>query len=495
MRYLLAIIASALSSFAIAQSGLYNENYRPQFHFSPAKNWLNDPNGLIYQDGVYHLFYQYNPLGTKWGHMSWGHSITKDLIHWKELPVALNEINDTMIFSGSAVIDKNNSAGFAKNANDAALVAIYTAHQENRKQAQHLAFSNDKGNTWTHYDKNPVLDQNKKDFRDPQVFWYEKDKKWIMALAEPYLHQISFFASTNLKNWEYQSAFGPAGDTTGIWECPSLFLAPVVGQPDQKRWVLLVSQNSSMQYFTGDFDGKKFNSDEPATTLKRPDYGPDYYAAITYNNLPANAKPTSIGWLNSWNYANEIPTSTWRGAMSLPRELALKKDGNSWRLVQSPVPAIKNIRGKGGSVQPLSFEGRKDLSLTGQQFEIVFELDLSSTSDAGLVVGKGSVNETLIGYDKMKKTLYIDRSRSGDISFTKDFGKRYEAPLSLTDNRIKLQVFFDNSIIEVFANDGELVMTAQIFPSKTDNKVQLYSNGGMAKVSAIEYWIIGSIWK
>ena len=495
MKQLLVIAASVIYSLATAQTLPYKENFRPQFHFSPVKNWLNDPNGLVYQEGAYHLFYQYNPFGTKWGHMSWGHAVSKDLVIWKELPVALSEINDIMIFSGSAVLDKNNSAGFAKNAKDETLVAIYTAHQENLKQAQHLAFSNDKGNTWTHYDKNPVLDQNKKDFRDPQVFWYEKDKKWIMALAEPYLHQISFFNSTDLKKWNYLHSFGPAGDTSAVWECPSLFLAPVIGQPDQKKWVLLVSQNSSMQYFTGDFDGTQFYSDEPAANIKRPDDGPDYYAAITYNDLPANAKPTSIGWINSWNYANEIPTTSWRGAMSIPRELALKKIGNSWRLMQSPVPAIKNLRKNGGTVQPLSFEGRKDIALTGQQFEIILEIDLSSASEAGIIVGKGSVNETLIGYDKTKKTLYIDRSRSGDISFAKNFGKRYEAPLSLTGNRIRLQLYFDKSIIEVFANDGEAVMTAQIFPTAADNKVQLYSNGGPARFTGLEYWAMESIWK
>ena len=473
MKYLLAIFASAITSLAIAQSSTYKENYRPQFHFSSAKNWLNDPNGLVYHDGVYHLFYQYNPFGTKWGHMSWGHAVSKDLVYWKELPVALSEINDIMIFSGSAVVDKNNSAGFAKNGNAAPLIAIYTAHQENLKQAQALAYSNDKGNTWTHYDKNPVLDQNKKDFRDPQVFWYEKDRKWIMAVSEPFLHQISFYSSSDLKKWDYQSAFGPAGDTVAVWECPSLFLAPIIGQPEQKRWVLLVSQNSSMQYFTGDFDGKRFHSDDPATTIKRPDDGPDYYAAITYNDLPANAKPVSIGWINSWYYGNEVPTSTWRGAMSIPRELVLKKEGAGWKLVQFPVPTIKNLRKKGGTIQSLSVEGRKDIPLTGQQFEISFEIDLSLSADAGIIVGKGAVNETLIGYDKSKGVLYIDRTKSGDVSFAKDFGKRYEAPLALTGNRMKLHVFFDNSIIEVFANDGVAAMTAQVFPVRTPRSASL----------------------
>ena len=337
------LILFVTSMIIVAQPNLYTEKYRPRFHFSPAKNWTNDPNGLVYFDGEYHLFYQYNPYGNKWGHMSWGHAVSADLLHWKHLPLAIPEKDSVMIFSGSAVVDKNNSSGFSNKHGQTPMVAIYTAHisdsskPDNYRQEQHIAYSLDKGRSWTKYSGNPVLDLHKKDFRDPKVFWYDKDKKWIMAVVLPHEHIVQFYSSHNLKEWTYLSDFGPAGDATNIWECPDLLQVPVEDNPGKMKWVLLNSQQTTMQYFVGEFDGTKFINENPANKIFRPDYGPDYYAAITYNNLPASQLPVFLGWANNWSYANDIPTFPWKSAMALPRSLSLKKFDSEWTLVQRPI--------------------------------------------------------------------------------------------------------------------------------------------------------------
>ena len=304
-----------VSSVIVAQDNLYKEKHRPQFHFSPAKNWTNDPNGLVYFAGEYHLFNQYNPYGNKWGHMSWGHAVSPDLVHWKHLPVAIPEKDSIMIFSGSAVIDKTNTSGFATKPGQVPMVAIYTAHiianpskPDDYRQEQHIAYSLDKGRTWTKYSGNPVLDIHKKDFRDPKVFRYEKDKKWIMAVVLPHEHKVQFYSSLNLKQWTYLSDFGPAGDIQNIWECPDLLQVPIENAGGKKKWVLINSQQTTMQYFVGDFDGKTFQNENPSEKIYRPDYGPDYYAAVTYN-LPTNQSPVLLGWANNWTYANDIPPS------------------------------------------------------------------------------------------------------------------------------------------------------------------------------------------
>jgi sucrose-6-phosphate hydrolase SacC (GH32 family) len=237
---------------------LYRETLRPQYHFSPPLHWINDPNGLVYYDGEYHLFYQHNPMGIRWGHMSWGHAISTDLIHWQHLPLAIPEENGVMIFSGGCVIDKNNTAGFADKPGDVLMVAIYTGHTEGKNQSQHLAYSNDKGRSWKKYEKNPVLDLGLRDFRDPQVFWYEPDKKWVMSVVLAVEKKVQFYSSYNLKEWKYMSSFGPAGDVSGNWECPDLFEVPINGEPRKTKWVLMHSPSPYMQYFIGDFDGTFF---------------------------------------------------------------------------------------------------------------------------------------------------------------------------------------------------------------------------------------------
>src|SRR5215470_16981480 len=328
----------------------YAEPYRPQVHFSPRRNWTNDPNGLVYFDGEYHLFNQYNPYGNKWGHMSWGHAVSADLVHWKHLPLAIPEKDSVMIFSGSAVIDKTNTSGFAKKPGQVPMVAIYTAHvisdaskPDDYRQEQHIAYSLDKGRAWTKYSANPVLDIHKKDFRDPKVFWFEKQKKWIMAVVLPHEHRVQFYSSPNLKQWTYMSEFGPAGDVENIWECPDLLQVPIENSGGRKKWVLINSQQTTMQYFVGEFDGTSFRSENSSNKIYRPDFGPDYYAAVTYN-LPSNQLPVLLGWANNWTYANDIPTFPWKSAMALPRNLSLRKIGSEWILIQQPIAALNLLR-------------------------------------------------------------------------------------------------------------------------------------------------------
>ena len=318
--------------------------WRPLYHFTPLKNWTNDPNGLIYINGVYNLYNQQNPFENKWGHMSWGHATSTDLIHWKHLPIAIPEgINgdDTVWrFSGSAVLDKNNTSGWCKNTN--CIVAIYTADQPHiHKESQFVAYSNNNGMTFTNYKKNPVIDLNKRDFRDPNVFWYEPGKFWLMTVVLPAEHKAQFYRSTNLKDWKLLSEFGPQGYTGAYWECPFLIQLPVE-DTDNKKWVLVTSAAGGErgvfeQYFVGDFDGKEFSNSNPPDKILTLDYGDTYYAAIPWNNLPDNKK-TYIGWM----IPNPQPTYPWRGQMSIARDLSLRQTKDGIRLIQSPSSVIEN---------------------------------------------------------------------------------------------------------------------------------------------------------
>jgi len=497
----LSFIFSSAALFA--QNNLYKEKYRPRFHFSPAINWTNDPNGLVYFDGEYHLFYQYNPYGNKWGHMSWGHAVSPDLIHWKHLPLAIPEKDSIMIFSGSAVVDKNNSSGFAKKPGQIPMIAVYTAHiipnsinPDNYRQEQHIAYSLDKGRSWTKYSGNPVLDLQKKDFRDPKVFWHDRDKKWIMAVVLPHEHIVQLYSSQNLKNWNYLGDFGPAGDDTNIWECPDLLEVPIENSPGKKKWVLMNSQQTTMQYFVGEFDGVKFINENPANKIFRPDHGPDYYAAVTYN-LPADQQPVLLGWANNWSYANDIPTFPWKSAMALPRSLALKKINNEWILIQQPVGALKKLRANAVELKNIEVVGKKQLPLKTQQLEMEVVLQPGGNVITGVRLAVGKQNVFVIGYDASSKKLFIDRSGCTTNSFNKNFAglSRYETPLALLNGKIKLHVFFDHSIIEVFANDGVTVMTAQLFPEEKDNSIELFSDGGTTRFESVKLWEIRSAWR
>jgi fructan beta-fructosidase len=497
MRKMFFIILAVIcwQNITFAQNNLYKELYRPQYHFSPAKNWCNDPNGLVYNNGTYHLFYQHNPFENFWGHMTWAHSTSNDLIHWKAQPIAIPEENGIMIFSGTCVVDNNNTSGFGKNGK-APMVAVYTGHIENVNQSQNISYSNDDGITWTKYSNNPVLDLGKKDFRDPKIFWQSKKKYWVMSVMLPIEHQVQFYSSTNLKQWTYLSSFGPVGDTSGVWECPDLVQIPIDGTTKTK-WLLQLSQNASMQYFIGEFDGVQFINENPINKIFRPDYGPDYYAAISYNQLPISHKPIAISWANNWNYANSIPTTPWKSAMALPRTLSVKKINGEWILVQHPIDDIKKLRKK---VTTLSTElvtnSTKKLSLHSTQFEIQLTLTPSGNKvTSGIQIAQNDSSYFEIGYNAEKQLLYIDRSKCGENNFNEKYKALhyFEHKVPLVNNKLTLQIFMDNSIVEVFANGGQAAFTTQCF-NRNNNGIALFSIYGKTEFSNLKFWKMKSSW-
>lgn len=478
-----------------AQTPNYAERFRPQYHFSPQKNWINDPNGLVYHKGEYHLFYQYNPFGNIWGHMSWGHSVSKDLVKWTPLPLALKEEGGKMAFSGSVVVDTKNTSALGNKKENPPMVAVFTAH-DSINQSQHLAYSNNNGRSWSKFHGNPVLDLNKRDFRDPNVFWYEQTKQWVMMVSMPIEKMISIYTSPNLKQWTLQSEFGPIGDTSGVWECPDLFQVPIVGEPNKKKWVLYISQNSSMQYFVGEFDGNKFYNETPANKIVRPDYGSDYYAAITYKNTPDQI-PVTVGWVNNWNYANDIPTNPWKGAMSIPRKLSVKKVGSEWVLVQEPIKALRDLRSTVQLIKgPIAVNNSYTLPFKSNCFEMELALKPTINSISGIKIAVGGNRSFSIGYDATLEQLFIDRSNT-PAGFSKQYAKitKQQAFLKQQNQQIKLHIFFDKSIVEVYANDGELVFTAQVFPEESDMGIEFFSNGNNTVFDQISFWPMRSIWK
>jgi fructan beta-fructosidase len=486
-------------------------NYRPSYHFTPDSNWINDANGLVYYDGEYHLFYQYNPFGNVWGHMSWAHSVSTDLMHWKTLPIALMEDknkkdNDTsMIFSGSAVVDATNSSGLGTTGNTP-LVAVYTAFVhggQNEKgdyipkaQNQAIAYSNDKGRSWIKYDGNPVLDIKSLEFRDPKVFWYEPQKKWVMVVSKPDEHETWFYKSKNLKDWSFMSKWGKAGDTTHFWECPDL-IELKVNNSSEKKWVMLSSSGNpqegfygGMQYFVGDFDGNKFT---PVQNYAKPvylDFGKDYYAAVTYNNVP-NERKISVGWMNNWEYAREIPTGDkWRGAFAVPRELSLIKSGNEYKLIQQPIKEYSALKKEALSVNEQSVDAAFNLNFKGNVYELELEIEPGTAKAAGIKLLKSKEEETVLKYDAESKQFLFDRTKSGNVSFNKKFPSVEKAPVSLTDGKLKLKILVDKCIVEVFINDGETTLTELVFPNTKEGEIQLFSEGGKSIFKSIKIWDI-----
>jgi fructan beta-fructosidase len=477
-------LGSLLSSCASSDKTTTDEaiNYRPVYHYTPEKNWVNDPNGLVYLDGEYHLFYQYNPFGDTWGHMSWGHAVSKDLTTWEELPLALPEYTnadstETMIFSGSAVVDSLNTSGFFEPGFTKGLVAIYTSHVHDGKdgllQHQSLAYSSDKGRTWTYHDQNPVLDIGLKDFRDPNVFWYEG--KWKMVVAKPLEYLVQIYESPNLKDWKLLSEFGKMGDTAKIWECPSLFPAPVENS-DEKKWVMMISsaaentEFTGMQYFVGDFDGKRFIPQKQEGVF-RVDHGKDYYAAIPFNNLPAGQnKPISIGWANSWMYAGALPTEGFRGTFSLARKLSLRNENGLYKLIQEPVTSsstpTQNIR-----LTAADLAAGKTLERENNSYHLNLIVDLTGANGFSMALLKNQDESSVLSYDLATKTLSFDRTQSGNVAFHEKFASVDKMIVSPKNNEIELDIFVDNSIIEIYANGGEQVMTQQVFPTKSSGQV------------------------
>lgn len=496
------------SAAMLAAQARYAEQYRPQFHFTPEKNWMNDPNGLVFYQGEYHLFYQYNPFGNTWGHMSWGHAVSRDLLHWQHLPVALPEENGVMIFSGSAVVDRTNTSGLCRSADprDAScLVAIYTGHTATR-QTQNIASSNDRGRTWTKYPGNPVIDLGMKDFRDPKVIWFEPAGKWVMVAALPTEKKVRFFGSPDLKRWTALGDFGPAGATSGLWECPDLFPLAVEGPEGGSRWVLVVSVNpggpsggSATQYFTGRFDGARFEPDNPGGPPLWVDYGKDFYAMQSYSGIPAaDGRRIAIGWFSNWEYAGKEPTNPWRTAQSLPRALTLSRAGGEFRLAQRPVAELERLRaasyqlpGHDAAALNRAVAAR---SVRGETLEILFDLHPHDAAEAGLKLRKGDREETVVGWQRGPSRAFVDRTRSGATSFHAGFAARHTAPLGASRTGVQLHVFVDRSSVEVFVNDGEAVISERIFPSPGSDGLEFYSLGGQAEFGPVRIWKLRPVW-
>lgn len=642
----------------------YREPFRPQFHFTPAQNWMNDPNGMVYYDGEWHLFYQYNPEGNTWGHMSWGHAVSRDLVHWEHLPLALAEADGVMIFSGSAVIDWKNTTGFGQDGKPP-LVAIYTGHSTAKPlQNQHIAYSNDRGRTWTKYAGNPVLDVKMADFRDPKVCWHEVTSRWIMTVALAAERKVHFYASPDLKEWKYVGEFGPTGAVGGLWECPDLFPLPVEG--GGTKWVLIVNLNpggpaggSGCQYFVGEFDGSQFTADplpssraelvpqgklladfeqgyagwkaegeafgdapangtlpnqQPVTgfrgqglvnsfregdrtqgTLTSPrfeitashisfligggahpetrvdllvdgkavrtargdereqlawkswdvselrgqqaqiqvvdqhsggwghinldhailadqparpadesplwaDYGADFYAAVSWSDVPqADGRRIWLGWMSNWNYANDVPTSPWRSAMSVPRTLSLIKTPDGLRLRQRPVRELQQLRGPrqlfaGGSV-PAANTWLKQHSPAAGPYELRVTFNPAGDATQGIKLFEGTSEETVLRIDRAAKQLTLDRTRSGNVAFHSKFSLVQTAPLTAVGKPISLHLLVDASSIEVFVNDGEQVLTSLVFPSAGSRGIELFGPPRDASVFHLEVWPLESCWK
>jgi fructan beta-fructosidase len=506
------LAAGATAAAQEASPPTYLERYRPQYHFTPAIDWMNDPNGLVYFKGEYHLFYQYNPFGDTWGHMSWGHAVSRDLMHWTHLPVAIPEESGVMAYSGSAVVDWKNTSGFGRGG-EPPLVAVYTGDRKTN-ESQYIAYSTDRGRTFTRYAGNPVLDVGRADFRDPKVFWYEPQQRWVMVLALPPEHKVSFYSSRDLKQWTHLSDFGPTGATGGVWECPDLFELPVNGDRTNSRWVLIVNLNpggpvggSGTQYFVGRFDGTRFTLDSSAAnrshvaadSIRWADFGKDFYAAVSWSDLPrADGRRVWIGWMSNWQYAKLIPTAPWRSAQSLPRTLALTTTSDGIRLVQQPVAEVQSLRGAPRRVAartiPVGVSALDSLGIAGASMEIVAELEVGTASELGLEVRTGPNEETVIGVEPSARRFFIDRRRSGDVSFDPAFSGRHYAPLPIENGRVRLRIFVDWSSVEVFAGDGRSVITDQIFPAPESRGVALYATGGAARLVSLEAWPLASVW-
>ena len=604
--------------------------YRPAYHYTPARNWMNDPNGLVFHDGEYHLFYQYNPGGPDWGNIGWGHAVSRDLATWHELGLAIAADGDEQVFSGSAVVDVANTSGFGRPGRPA-LVAIYTSARAG-VQAQSLAYSTDRGRSWTKYAGNPVLDVGSANFRDPKVFWHAPTRRWIMSVVRSLERRVSFYASDDLRSWRRLSDFGPTGAVGGAWECPDLIELPIEGRPGESAWMLTVSLNpggaaggSGIQYFVGVFDGTRFTpdaqslgafdganwggwrADGPAfgtgptlgtlpgqnaiagadgaglansfhggdaatgTLTSRPfrierdaisllvggggagvaaellvgdrvvrsasgreseelawvtwdvadlvgrdarivlrdeatgpwgqllvdaihagdatawlDHGRDYYAAVSWNSAPAGP-PRMIGWMSNWDYAAGTPSRTWRGAMSVPREIRLRADADRLVALQRPIASLRGrVEGAPWRLAPREVDGSAPLDLRGDALDVELELAPGDARRAGIDVRVGGGERTRIGYDARRGELFVDRTRSGADGFDAGFAGVHHAPLELSDGAVRLRILVDRSSVEVFADDGARVISDLVFPRADSDGVALFADGGTAAVRRLE---------
>lgn len=641
----------------------FTEPYRLQFHYSPERNWMNDPNGLVYHNGIYHLFYQYNPHGTQWGNMSWGHATSDDLLHWEHREVAIPVTDGVEAWSGSAVVDHQNTTGFGSPANPP-IVAIYTGHVPGQPQTQHLAYSTDDGETWAIYDENPVLDIDNYDFRDPKVFWHEDTARWIMVVARAVERVIDFYASDDLKNWEFLSEFGPQGSVDGVWECPDLFELAVDGYPGRTKWVLQVdvtshapAGGSGAQYFVGEFDGTSFTTDDPAEyipegkvfddferedhgdwevtgeafgdgpvtgtlpdqqpvvgylgerlinsyhngdatrgTMTSPaftitydyinfliggghhpgevgmdlvidgesvrsatgenserldwhswqvselagrearlkiyddhtggwghilvdhimfsdeparprqkitdwvDYGADFYATQSWSDITeTDGRRIWLAWMSNWMYAGALPTFTWRGSMSVPREVGLTEQNGKIMLTQQPVRELGTLHGENVSLSDMDVSGSYPLSdrhdFRSATLDIRGAFDPGDAREIGIRFDYGNGNIARVGYNTNRGEFFSDRARSGDTGFHEDFGTVHRTDFEVIDDSVGFRILLDHSSLEFFADDGRVVFTNRIFPPQHDPEIILYATNGTAHIHYLDTRKLHSVWR
>lgn len=447
------------------------EMFRPVYHHTPVYGWMNDPNGMFYKDGVYHLYFQYNPYGSVWGNMHWGHSTSTDLMHWNFEGCAIVPDAWGAIFSGSCVVDHNNTAGFGKGA----VVAFYTSAKATPwgdVQSQSMAYSLDNGKTFTKYEGNPILTSSEKDFRDPKVFWYAPGKHWVMMLAVG--QHMEIYSSVNLKEWKKESEFGAMqGAHGGVWECPDLVEIPVEGTRE-KKWVLICNLNpggpfggSAAQYFVGSFDGKKFVNESPTQT-KWMDWGKDNYATVTWNNAP-DGRCIALGWMSNWQYANNVPTRQYRSANTLARDLTLYREGQELYLKSTPSSEVKKARGKKVSIPSFKVSEKHEMVNLFEEKQGAYEVEIviqnAGASKIAFCLLNDKGEKVSMYYDLNRKQFVMDRSESGKVDFSKDFPAVTVAPVNV-DKELTLRLFVDRSSIEAFGEDGKFVMTNLVFPSQ-----------------------------
>ena len=494
--------------------------YRPVYHHTPLYGWMNDANGLVYKDGEYHLYFQYNPYGSKWGNMHWGHSVSKDLIHWQHLDPAIARDTLGHIFSGSTVIDKNNSAGYGKDA----MIAFYTSASDEHGQIQCMAYSTDNGHTYTKYEKNPILTpfDGLKDFRDPKVFWYEPAQKWYMIVSAD--KNMRFYSSTDLKQWEYLSQFGEGyGVQPNQFECPDFIQLPVDGNKDNMKWVMIVNINpgcpfggSATEYFVGTFDGKEFKCDNDKSVTKWLDFGKDHYATVCFSNT--GDRVIAVPWMSNWQYANVTPIRQYRGANALPRELSLyTKDGEVY-MAANAVKETEGLRKETRKVDNFSLTGEQIVSDVVAAQECAFEVEMDVTPGKANTVGFDLMNakgeKTKIYLDMKAGRVVMDRTESGlvafgekaephfkenhdrrkteSVNYVNDFALGTWAPLSLCEGKTyHLNVFVDKCSVEIFVDGGRIAMTNLVFPTVPYNALRFYAEGGEAKVENLNIHKLG----